>query len=218
MADQGTPKSVGIGIAVLTAASALGIGIFTIKSCNDDKPKVWVDGIGMHTPLAEQAANSTTTWPHLKEAVAAIHQELKAKYPKADDQLRDHLWLDLYAQNATITSPLVPIGKVTGSDGKLHEINGTMNAGPMQFAFFGAKDYTALVRKLPGSACRSAFIHEVAQHILPFMLEGNLNPDHEGTSLPASVPANDPRRIPPDKQRWIPLDLAMTKTCTALSK
>jgi hypothetical protein len=210
--SNGTPKPVGYAIGAATLLAFVGGITVAVRGCVLNQPKVWVEDVGMHNAMAELASTSTRTWPGMGANIEAIHKVLTVKYPAADSALRRHLWLELYALTATITSPTVPTGEVKGSDGKLHEINGTINATAMEFAFFGPKNYIALVRWLPGGACRSAFTHEVAQHIVPFVLENDLNFFHEGQDLPA----NDPRHLPANKLRWIPLDIEITKACVAL--
>ena len=155
-------------IAVLTAfAFIVGI-IIVLAQHSAQQPVVEYAGVGLKDPGPGQ-------WAGTHEVIDAIQDVLAADYPDAEKALNGNLWLVEVPPGEPVTSSSVPAGTLNGES-----INGTIDTTTSGPAGTGHYVYEAIVRRFPAGACSTDVVaHEVAEHIVPLVLTGNSNPNHD---------------------------------------
>lgn len=114
---------------------------------------------------------------NVKEMCQAIADVLHQKYPEAYAKLQNNLEIEFYPMNGVMS--------ITSSPGGLGpHVGGTADA--KKVPIFGDQLYYALAwESLPGdgalirTAGETDIFHEVAEHILPYVLSGDWNVNHK---------------------------------------
>ncbi len=160
-------------LIVFGVSVAFAIGVIVYLS-SQGRPAYWYRGIGIRVFGAEMP------WPDLEAVIDAILDELAATFPKKLTKL-SRFWIDVHPPGTLLRGIGLPHGTLRIND-RMTEAAGTIGT----WSIFGLRPQPVVVvrqdRSLNGkiiSAKQSALVHEVVEHLVPWILSNHARANQE---------------------------------------